>query len=234
MAPSDFIHPVEFGSSRKPGDEEFERWEEPEFIVEPLSGVMVAIRPRSDRPEHSPASVNPSRRKPLLWQKLLARWLALTGVGALLLLVWPSSTLAEQSLLNVSYDPTRELYTDYDSFFAERWKAQSGKAVSVRASHGGSEAQVRAVIDGLERLGLGAGHHAGGHESFPDGGDVDYVMRVAVAEMAECDAFYKRLIAIAPMKNVTSRFERLKHTTAYPFHPRAFRDRRAADPDNEE
>ena len=60
--------------------------------------------------------------------------------------------------------------------------------------------------------------------------------RVAVADMAEYDAFYKRLIAIAPMKNVTSRFamERLKHTTAYPLHPRAFRDRRAASPDDEE
>jgi Lrp/AsnC family transcriptional regulator len=54
--------------------------------------------------------------------------------------------------------------------------------------------------------------------------------------MAEYDAFYKRLIAIAPMKNVTSRFamERLKHTTAYPLHPHAFRDRRAASPDDEE
>jgi len=63
-----------------------------------------------------------------------------------------------------------------------------------------------------------------------------YVLRVAVADMAEYDAFYKRLIAIAPMKNVTSRFamERLKHTTAYPLHRHAFRDRRAASPDDEE
>ena len=58
-------------------------------------------------------------------------------------------------------------------------------------------------------------------------GDIDYMLRVAVADMAEYDAFYKRLIAIAPMKNVTSRFamEQMKHTTAYPLHPRAFRDR---------
>jgi len=57
--------------------------------------------------------------------------------------------------------------------------------------------------------------------------EVDYMLRVAVADMAEYDAFYKRLIAIAPMKNITSRFamERMKHTTAYPLHPRAFRDR---------
>ena len=67
-------------------------------------------------------------------------------------------------------------------------------------------------------------------------GDVDYLLRVAVADMAEYDAFYKRLIAIAPMKNVTSRFamERIKHTTAYPLHAHAFRDRRAAENGSEE
>jgi len=67
-------------------------------------------------------------------------------------------------------------------------------------------------------------------------GDVDYLLRVAVADMAEYDGFYKRLIAIAPMKNVSSRFamERMKHTTAYPLNSRAFRDRRAGDNDGEE
>jgi len=68
-------------------------------------------------------------------------------------------------------------------------------------------------------------------EFYRMAGDVDYMLRVAVADMAEYDSFYKRLIAVAPMKNVTSRFamERMKHTTAYPLHPRAFRDRRAPD-----
>ncbi len=67
-------------------------------------------------------------------------------------------------------------------------------------------------------------------EVYRMAGDVDYMLRVAVADMTEYDAFYKRLIAVAPMKNVTSRFamERMKHTTAYPLHPHAFRDRRAA------
>ena len=71
-------------------------------------------------------------------------------------------------------------------------------------------------------------------EFYRMAGDVDYMLRVAVADMTEYDAFYKRLIAVAPMKNVTSRFamERMKHTTAYPLHPRAFRDRRAADNGN--
>ncbi len=62
-------------------------------------------------------------------------------------------------------------------------------------------------------------------------GEMDYMLRVAVPDMAEFDAFYKRLIATVPLKNVTSRFamERLKQTTAYPLAARAFRDRRMAE-----
>ncbi|MBP0443642.1 Lrp/AsnC family transcriptional regulator [Roseomonas sp. SSH11] len=58
-------------------------------------------------------------------------------------------------------------------------------------------------------------------------GEVDYMLRVAVPGMAEFDAFYKRLIAAVPMRNVTSRFamEQLKYTTAYPLHSGRFRDR---------
>jgi Lrp/AsnC family transcriptional regulator len=83
----------------------------------------------------------------------------------------------------------------------------------------------------LERFGLGIAALPEVMEAYRVAGDVDYVLRVAVADMGEYDAFYKRLIAIAPMKNITSRFamERVKHTTAHPLHPRAFRDRRAAD-----
>jgi len=88
----------------------------------------------------------------------------------------------------------------------------------------------------LERFSVGVAAMPEVMEVYRMAGDVDYVMRVAVADMAEFDAFYKRLIAVAPMKNVTSRFamERMKHTTAYPLHPRAFRDRRAADIAEEE
>jgi Lrp/AsnC family transcriptional regulator len=73
-------------------------------------------------------------------------------------------------------------------------------------------------------------------EAYRMAGEVDYMLRVAVADMAEYDVFYKRLIAAVPLKNVTSRFamERLKHTTAYPLHPGAFRDRRGGDPSDEE
>jgi sulfate transport system substrate-binding protein len=57
---------------------------------------------------------------------------------------------AEVSILNVSYDPTRELYQDYNAAFAKYWKAQSGDDVTIKQSHGGSGKQARAVIDGLE------------------------------------------------------------------------------------
>jgi sulfate/thiosulfate-binding protein len=53
-------------------------------------------------------------------------------------------------LLNVSYDPTRELYQDVNSAFARHWKAKSGQDVAIKQSHGGSGKQARAVIDGLE------------------------------------------------------------------------------------
>ena len=54
------------------------------------------------------------------------------------------------TLLNVSYDPTRELYQDYNAAFAKYWKAKTGQQVKVQQSHGGSSKQARAVIDGLE------------------------------------------------------------------------------------
>ena len=55
-----------------------------------------------------------------------------------------------QTLLNVSYDPTRELYTEYNAAFVKHWKATKGQDVKVDQSHGGSGKQARSVIDGLD------------------------------------------------------------------------------------
>ena len=57
---------------------------------------------------------------------------------------------AETTLLNVSYDPTRELYQAFNPEFAKHWKAKTGQDVSIKQSHGGAGKQARAVIDGLE------------------------------------------------------------------------------------
>jgi len=61
-----------------------------------------------------------------------------------------SDAHAQKTLLNVSYDPTRELYHDFNAAFAKYWKISTGESVSIKQSHGGSGAQARAVIDGLE------------------------------------------------------------------------------------
>jgi sulfate/thiosulfate transport system substrate-binding protein len=68
--------------------------------------------------------------------------------GALVLFAAPSFA-ADISVLNVSYDPTRELFSDANKVFAAQWKAKTGDTVKVRASHGGSGKQARSVIDGL-------------------------------------------------------------------------------------
>jgi sulfate transport system substrate-binding protein len=63
----------------------------------------------------------------------------------------PASAQAESlTLLNVSYDPTRELYTDFNAAFVKHWEAQGGAKLTIKQSHGGSGKQARAVIDGLE------------------------------------------------------------------------------------
>src|SRR5687767_4148922 len=61
-----------------------------------------------------------------------------------------STPVPAQVLLNVSYDPTRELYEAFNEAFRQYWKAKTGQTVTVRQSHGGSGGQARAVIDGLE------------------------------------------------------------------------------------
>jgi sulfate/thiosulfate-binding protein len=77
------------------------------------------------------------------------RSVTLRAVATLLALT-STAALAETRLLNVSYDPTRELYREINAVFAKHWKDTTGEAVSVRTSHGGSGAQARTVIDGLD------------------------------------------------------------------------------------
>jgi sulfate/thiosulfate-binding protein len=74
-------------------------------------------------------------------------------VALLAVAVIPSASVRAQkavTLLNVSYDPTRELYQDYNPAFAKHWKDKTGQTVTIKQSHGGSGKQARAVLDGLE------------------------------------------------------------------------------------
>jgi sulfate transport system substrate-binding protein len=77
---------------------------------------------------------------------------AVQALSALVLATAAGSSLAQTpvSLLNVSYDPTRELYVEFNAAFAKHWKATSGQDVTVKQSHGGSGKQARSVIDGLD------------------------------------------------------------------------------------
>jgi sulfate transport system substrate-binding protein len=66
-------------------------------------------------------------------------------------LLWAASALAADiSLLNVSYDPTRELYAEFNKAFASAYQKETGKSIEIKQSHGGSGSQARAVIDGLQ------------------------------------------------------------------------------------
>jgi sulfate/thiosulfate transport system substrate-binding protein len=78
----------------------------------------------------------------------VVRRLAVALAAALVL--GTAAAQAQTTLLNVSYDPTRELYQEFNAAFAKHWKAKSGETVSIKQSHGGSGKQARSVIDGLQ------------------------------------------------------------------------------------
>jgi sulfate/thiosulfate transport system substrate-binding protein len=78
--------------------------------------------------------------------KMVRRFLAIAVA-----LLWASSAIAaDVTLLNVSYDPTRELYVDFNKAFSIAYQKETGKSVEIKQSHGGSGSQARAVIDGLQ------------------------------------------------------------------------------------
>jgi sulfate/thiosulfate-binding protein len=76
--------------------------------------------------------------------------ISVVAIASLMTSMVATATHAGQTILNVSYDPTRELYEDYDVQFAIHWKAKTGQDVTINVSNGGSGKQARAVIDGLE------------------------------------------------------------------------------------
>ncbi len=81
----------------------------------------------------------------------LRRFAALLAASILMFAAFGAGTaLAGQTILNVSYDPTRELYQDYNAVFQKYWKSKTGQDITINQSHGGSGKQARAVIDGLD------------------------------------------------------------------------------------
>ncbi len=76
--------------------------------------------------------------------------ISLLGAATLGLAAFGAAAQQPVTLLNVSYDPTRELYVEYNAAFAKHWKAKTGQDVTIKQSHGGSGRQARSIIDGLD------------------------------------------------------------------------------------
>ena len=91
-----------------------------------------------------------------------SNWTRLRTGLLLLAAALAAPALQAQTLLNVSYDPTRELYADFNKAFVAAYQKETGKSVEIKQSHGGSGSQARAVIDGLEADGVlsSSGHFA--------------------------------------------------------------------------
>ena len=80
----------------------------------------------------------------------LSRRATLAGAIATIAAFTTAASAQNTTLLNVSYDPTRELYQDFNAAFVKHWKEKTGEAITIKQSHGGAAKQARSVIDGLE------------------------------------------------------------------------------------
>ena len=87
---------------------------------------------------------------PVFRRPFLRSVIKIAAAFALVATSWTALAQQAVTLLNVSYDPTRELYVDYNAAFAKYWKAKTGQDVTIKQSHGGSGKQARSVIDGLD------------------------------------------------------------------------------------
>ena len=81
---------------------------------------------------------------------LRRNFIKLAALGALIAATFGASAQGPVTLLNVSYDPTRELYVEFNAAFTKYWKAKTGQDVTIKQSHGGSGKQARSIIDGLD------------------------------------------------------------------------------------
>lgn len=100
--------------------------------------------------------VTPERRRPGQGPRWRISWLSLLGVAAIVVaaVLITVKNLPEDTanqLLNVSYDPTREVYAQLDRTFTDSYRKQTGTALSIRQSHGGSGRQARSVIEGAQK-----------------------------------------------------------------------------------
>jgi len=93
---------------------------------------------------------NPPQVGSYVVRSLLRRSIGVMAIAGLLLASFTAANAKEIKLLNVSYDPTREFYQEFNAAFSKYWEGKTGNKLTVQQSHGGSGKQARSVIDGLE------------------------------------------------------------------------------------
>jgi sulfate/thiosulfate-binding protein len=115
-----------------------------------LAGTVTAQGPIAERPSDGRITIADGLRRLTGWPVSRLRGLVATVALATLALGSAPAQVTAETLLNVSYDPTRELYRDINGAFAAWWVAQGNEAPTIEQSHGGSGSQARAVIEGLD------------------------------------------------------------------------------------
>ena len=122
------------------------------FTTITLAGTISAQGVKLQDHDDGRVTISTGERRLTGWPVLrsrLGRYL-LAAISATYLVLGAAQDARAESLLNVSYDPTRELYREFNEVFSAHWVAQGNPAPTIEASHGGSGSQARAVIDGLE------------------------------------------------------------------------------------
>src|SRR5882724_2369656 len=114
------------------------------------SAVTIGERVETRKRAGAFAFRNPPQVGCYVVRSLLRRSAGLMAIAGLLLTSLAGANAKEIKLLNVSYDPTREFYQDFNAAFSKYWEGKTGDKVTVQQSHGGSGKQARSVIDGLE------------------------------------------------------------------------------------
>ena len=115
-----------------------------------LAGTVTAQGPVAERHSDGRLTIADGLRRLTGWPVSRLKGLVAAAALATLGLGAAPAPVAAESLLNVSYDPTRELYRDLNEAFVAWWTAQGNEAPTIEQSHGGSGSQARAVIEGLE------------------------------------------------------------------------------------
>jgi sulfate/thiosulfate-binding protein len=115
-----------------------------------VAGTLTAQGPVAERHADGRVTIADGLRRLTGWPVSRVKSFATAAAIAVLGLGAVSAPVAAESLLNVSYDPTRELYRDLNEAFVAWWTAQGNEAPTIEQSHGGSGSQARAVIEGLE------------------------------------------------------------------------------------